>query len=110
MLFIVKVVLSALILVGASELAKRSPFWGAVVIAMPLTSILSLSLLYLDTRSDGQAAQYARDIFYLVPPSLLFFVPFLFSRQTGWPFWLNLASGILLLALAVAGLRLLQGH
>ncbi len=97
-LFIVKILLSVALLLTASELAKRSTFLGAVVIAMPVTSILAMTWLYWDTRDAEKVAAFAKDIFFLVPPSLLFFLPFLFQPKSHWPFWLNFSLGFALMA------------
>lgn len=97
-LFIVKILLSVALLLTASELAKRSTFLGAVVIAMPVTSILAMTWLYWDTRDAEKVAAFAKDIFFLVPPSLLFFLPFLFQQKSHWPFWLNFSLGFALMA------------
>ena len=70
-LFLVKVVVSALVIALASELAKRDSFWGALLVAMPLTSILAISWLYAETRDNLLVTRFARDIFLLVPGSLL---------------------------------------
>ena len=104
-LFLVKVLLSALVIAFASELAKRDSFWGALLVAMPLTSILAISWLYAETRDNLLVTRFARDIFLLVPGSLLFFLPFLLETKTRLGFLPNLLAGLVLLALAVWGMR-----
>lgn len=106
MLFL-KIFLSTTILWAAAETAKRSTFWGALVVALPLTSMLAMLWLYWDTGDSAKVAEFARNIFYLVPPSLLFFLPFLLEPRSHWPFWLNFATGLVLLALGVAAARVL---
>lgn len=88
----VKTVLTALIIVGASELAKRVPFVGALLISLPLMSILALSWLYIDTRDTGQVAQLSWQILALVPPSLIFFAALPWAMKAGAPFWLALIA------------------
>jgi len=104
-LFLVKVVVSALVIALASELAKRDSFWGALLVALPLTSILAISWLYVETRDNLLVTRFARDIFLLVPGSLLFFLPFLLETKTRLGFLPNLVAGLVLLALAVWGMR-----
>ena len=62
-LFFAKVFVSAFVIGIATEIAKRHPFWGAVIIALPLTSILAMSWLYAETRNDEMLVQFARDNF-----------------------------------------------
>lgn len=104
-MLVVKVLISVAVLLAAAEVAKRSPFWGAVIIALPLTSMLAMAWLYWDTRDMVRVGTFARDIFFLVPPSLLFFLPFLLEPRSQWPFWLNFAVGLVLTASAMLGLR-----
>lgn len=104
-LFFAKVLASAVIIGVATEVAKRHPFWGAVLIALPLTSILAMGWLYLDTRDNELLTQFARDILVIVPVSLVFFLPFLLEHKTRFGFIANMLIGLALLAAAVWGLR-----
>ena len=104
-LFVVKIVVSALVIVAATEVAKRHPFWGAVIIALPLTSILAMSWLYVDTRDNALLTQFAKDVFVIVPVSLVFFLPFWLEQKTQFGFVANMLIGLGLLAAAVLALR-----
>jgi hypothetical protein len=104
-LFVTKVVVSALVIAFASEMAKRDSFWGALLVALPLTSVLAVSWLYAETRDNALVTRFARDIFLLVPGSLVFFLPFLLETRTRLGFLPNLLVGLVLLALAVWGMR-----
>ena len=106
MLFL-KIFLSVAVLLAAVETAKRSTFWGALIVALPLTSMLAMLWLYWDTRDSARVSAFARDIFYLIPPSLLFFLPFLAEPRSHLPFWLNFVLGLALLAGGVAALKFL---
>lgn len=106
MLFL-KIFLSLAIILAAAEAAKRSAFWGALIVALPLTSMLAMLWLYWDTRDAAKVSAFARDIFYLIPPSLVFFLPFLAEPRTHWPFWLNFALGLALTAGAAACMKFL---
>lgn len=105
LLFFVKILVSAVVIALATEVAKRQPFWGALIIALPLTSILAMSWLYAETRDNAQLTQFARDILMLVPVSLVFFLPFLLEGKTQFGFVVNMALGLALLAVAVLLLR-----
>lgn len=104
-LFVAKVAVSALVIVAATEVAKRSPFWGALLIALPLTSVLAMSWLYAETRDNALLTQFARDIFVLVPVSLVFFLPFWLEKKTQFGFIANMLLGFVLLAVAAWGAR-----
>jgi hypothetical protein len=106
-MFIVKILFSVALLLAAAELAKRSTFFGALIIALPLTSMLAMLWLYWDTHDSDKVAEFAKDIFFLVPPSLLFFLPFLLQPKSHWPFWLNFSVGFALMAVGMLGYRFL---
>jgi len=91
---IVKLVVTALLVVAISELARRSTLAGALLASLPLTSLLALIWLYRDTGDAAQAATLARGIFWLVLPSLAFFIVFPAGVRAGWGFWPAMGAGI----------------
>ena len=74
MYLLLKAILSGVIVAVASELARRSSLLGAVLISLPLMSILALVWLYRDTRDTGEAAALSWSILWVIVPSLVFFV------------------------------------
>jgi hypothetical protein len=106
-MWFIKLMFSAGIIAASAEVAKRSEFWGAVIIALPLSSMLAMLWLYSDTHDSAKVSLFARDIFFLVPPSLLFFVPFLFEPKTHWPFWLSFVGGLLFMGVGMAAVKFL---
>jgi hypothetical protein len=91
---VVKFVLTAVIIVAVSELGKRSTLAGALLASLPLTSLLALIWLHHDTGDAAQAAALARGIFWLVLPSLAFFIVFPAAVRAGWAFWTSMGAGI----------------
>jgi hypothetical protein len=88
----VKVLLTAVVVVAVSEIAKRSSLWGAILASLPLTSLLAFVWLYLETGDTQAIGALSQGIFWLVLASLpLFLVLPLLLRQ-GWPFWPSLAG------------------
>jgi hypothetical protein len=92
---IVKVLVTAIVVVAISELSKRSTLAGALLASLPLTSLLALMWLYRDTGSAMQAAELARGIFWLVLPSLAFFLVFPAAVRGGFGFWSAMGAGTL---------------
>jgi hypothetical protein len=89
-----KVLITAVLVIAISELGKRSTLAGALLASLPLMSLLALVWLYRDTGDAQRAAQMANGIFWLVLPSLLFFLIFPFCVKTGWGFWPAMAAGV----------------
>ena len=59
---------SGAVIVAASELAKKSSAFGALVVSLPLTSIMAMSVLYQDTKDTARVADFAEGILWLVFP------------------------------------------
>ncbi len=88
MLYLVlKVLLSAIIIVIVSEVAKRSSVLGALIASLPLTSLLAIIWLYLDTGETAKVGALASGILWLVIPSLLFFIALPLLLRGGVHFW-----------------------
>jgi hypothetical protein len=74
MQYIIKIILSALIITGVSELGKRFAPIAAILASLPLLSILAIIWLYLDTKNIQKIIDLSTNIFWAVLPSLLFFL------------------------------------
>ncbi|HWC63068.1 MAG TPA: DUF3147 family protein [Rhizomicrobium sp.] len=103
---VLKAVLSGIIVTLVSEIAKRSPAFGALVASLPLVSLLGILWLWRDTGDTGRIADHAQATFWYVIPSLPMFLAFPYMLRHGITFWpaivLACALTILLYFLAVA--------
>lgn len=106
--FVVKVVVSAIVIAGVSELAKRYVPVAAILAALPLTSILAMIWLYRDTRDAQRIASLSTGIFWAVLPSLLFFLllPLLLRNGIGFPWALLIGCVAMFLAYTLYALIL----
>lgn len=88
MLYIsIKVILTASIVVAVSEIAKRYTTFAALLAALPLTSILAMIWLYIDTKDSVRIANLSIGIFWLVLPTLCFFLVFPWLLKHQLNFW-----------------------
>ncbi len=85
-----KVLVSALVIVAISEIAKRSTALAALVAALPLTSLLAFIWLHAEATPDARIAELANQIFWLVLPSLVLFLLLPVLLRHGMSFWLSL--------------------
>lgn len=86
-----KVLVSALLIVAISELAKRSTGVAALIASLPLTSLLAFVWLHVEDAPNERIAALSGQIFWLVLPSLLLFVLLPLLLRHGLNFWLSLA-------------------
>lgn len=112
--YAIKVLISAVVIVLVSELAKRSSLLAALVASLPVTSLLAFVWLYWETGDTARVSSLSIDIFWLVIPSLALFLALPLFLRVGWAFWLSLLAavavtalcyGILLSLLRLLGLR-----
>jgi F0F1-type ATP synthase assembly protein I len=92
--YVVKVVISALLIVAISEVAKRSSFAGGLIASLPVVSILAFVWLYLDTRDAEKVAALSRSIFWLVLPSLSLFLVLPWALKRTDSFYVGLGLSI----------------
>ena len=102
--YIVKLLVSAALIVLISELSKRSTLLGAVLASVPLVSVLAMLWLYVDTRDPQQVASLSQNIFWLVLPSLPLFLvlPWMLGRGYGFYPSLLAAIGVTILCYMIA--------
>ena len=93
---------SGAVIVTASEIAKRTTVFGAMVISLPLASIMSMTWLYNDTKDTAQVADFAESILWLLIPSMSLFLVLPFLLRRGWEFGPAMGVGIVLTILAYA--------
>ena len=90
--FLVKVVVSALIVAAVSEISKRSSAVGTLLASLPLTTLLALVWLWHETHDAERLAAWTTDVVWLVLPSLpaLLLLSMLLRRH--WTFYGSLAT------------------
>lgn len=93
MYLLLKAALSGVLIAAASQLARRYPGFGALIVSLPLVSLLSMVWLWRDKPDAGNMADHVQATFWYVLPSLPMFllIPALLRRGVG--FWPSLAAG-----------------
>jgi hypothetical protein len=89
---ILKALLSGVIIMAVSEIAKRSPAFGALVASLPLVSVLAIIWLWRDTGDTARIANHAEATFWYVLPSLPMFLAFPYMLRQGVGFWVALVA------------------
>jgi uncharacterized membrane protein (GlpM family) len=107
---LLKGLVSAVIIVALSELARRHAVLSGLLAAMPLTTLLVILWVYVDTRDVATIAQFSRSVLWALIPTALFFAALVVALKKGLSFWPALGfSMVLWMAGAVIHLWLLSG-
>ena len=93
MYLLIKAVLSGVIIAVASEVARRWPGWGALIVSLPLVSVLAMIWLWRDTNDPVRLAAHAESTFWFVLPSLPMFLLIPLLLRQGASFWTALLAG-----------------
>lgn len=84
---LVKACLSGAIIAIVSEIARRNPGLGALIVSLPLVSMMGMMWLWRDTHDSGKLAAHAEATFWYVLPSLPMFLILPALLRRGIAFW-----------------------
>jgi|SRR3989338_586160 len=94
MLFIFKIFISAGLIAFAAWLAGKNSRLAGFIVALPLTSVLTLFWTYWQYRDMEKINELAVSILAAVPLSLIFFLPFVLNRWLKMNFLLTMVFGL----------------
>jgi len=94
MAFLIKTLIAAVIISFASWLASKRPNLAGFILALPVPTLLVLLFSFVEYREPASSIQFAKSIFFAVPLSLTFFIPFLFAERFNLSFWSSYTIGI----------------
>lgn len=97
--YLVKVVVTTLLVVIVSEIAKRSSLVGAILASIPLISVLAMIWLYIDTKDITKVSALSSSVFWLVLPSLALFLILPLLLKQGVNFYLGMGISIAITAI-----------
>jgi hypothetical protein len=98
MRILLKIIVTALVITGISELGRRYNTMAAILASLPLTSILAMIWLYVDTKDNAKVIELSYGIVWAVLPSLLFFITLPLLLKWGLKFSLAMLLSCLLMA------------
>ena len=113
--YVIKTVMTVVLIVIISEIAKRNTFAGALLTSIPLISVFVILWLYFETKDTARISTLATSIFWLVLPSLVFFITLPIFLKQGINFYLSVCAscgltvasyGIMILILNHFGIKL----
>ncbi len=100
MYLILKTLISAIIIVVVSEIAKRYTWTAAIIVSLPLTSLLAFIWLYWDTKDTQKVIELSYSTIVMSIPSFVFFIVLPLLLKFKQNFILSIIVSILSTALA----------
>ncbi|HSP43388.1 MAG TPA: DUF3147 family protein [Luteolibacter sp.] len=95
---LVKLLLSAAIIVIVNKVQLFSDRLSALLIALPLTSLVAMVWMHQGGQSPQRIANHAEGTFWFVIPTLPMFLILPWMLRQGHGFWVSLAANCLLTA------------
>jgi hypothetical protein len=107
--YLIKLFLSAGVIVLVTEIAKRNNAAASIIHSLPLTSLLAFIWLYVETRDSALIGRHAFGTFWFVLPTLPMFIMMPWLIKKLGDFWPALIVGIIItVALYALTMRLLK--
>lgn len=95
--YLIKVAISAILIVAVSEVSKKSSLIGGILASVPLLSVLAIIWLYLETKDVQKISSLSTSIFWLVIPSLSLFIILPLLLKMKIDFYLSLFISIVIM-------------
>jgi hypothetical protein len=103
-----RALIAAAIIFIVSDLSNRFPRLGALILTLPIVSILAFVMAWTQHGQLPAISRLARETLVLVPLGLPFFIPLAFAERMHLGFWSAFVAGIVLSSIAI-GLWFLIG-
>ncbi|MHC4880166.1 MAG: hypothetical protein ACYTGL_27265 [Planctomycetota bacterium] len=96
-----RAVIAGLVVAGVSEVADRHPRLGALLLTLPIVSIVAFVSVWQKEHDVSTISRLARETLVLVPLGLPFFIPLAFSQRLGLNFWCAFLVGLVLASVTI---------
>ena len=107
--YIIKIVITSGLVILVSEIAKKNGILAGLLASVPLVSFLAIIWIYFETKDIKKISELSNDIFWLVLPSLSFFIvfPVLLNKNMrfGWALLLSATIMIILYAILILTMK-----
>ena len=98
---LMRVIIPMVIILSVSEVSRRSPRIGVLLLTLPLLSILAFFVSWFQHHDLKSLSRMARETLILVPLGLPFFVPLAYAERLGLGFWTSMGAGVVLAAFSI---------
>ena len=92
---IIKTIITALVVVAVSEIAKKSSLLAGILASIPLTSFLAFIWLYWETNDSQKVIDLSNSIILMIIPSFTFFIALPLSLKFNLSFLSSMVISVL---------------
>lgn len=96
-----RAIIAGIVVASVSELADRFPRVGALLLTLPIVSIVAFIAVWNKEQDIITVSRLARETLVLVPLGLPLFIPIAFSDRFGLGFWPALFAGVAIASAAI---------
>jgi hypothetical protein len=96
-----RAIVAGLVVASVSEIADRFPRLGALLLTLPMVSVVAFIAVWNKGQELHAVARLARETLVLVPLGLPLFIPMAFSERLGLGFWSALGAGLVLASVTI---------
>ena len=98
---ILRGIVAGLIVIGVTELSKKYPRYGGLLLSLPLVSILAFLFAWSKHRDLVAISNLAKETLILVPLGLPFFIPLVLANRLSLTFWPAFLLGVCLATISI---------
>ncbi len=99
MYYFIKIFISAFLILLISEFSKKSSIIAGLLASIPLTSLLAIIWIYIEKKDTSLISNLSTDIFFLVLPSLIFFLLLPLMLKKGINFYISIISSLIIMVI-----------
>ena len=96
LMHLVKTLLTAVVIVVVSEVAKKNALMASLIASLPLVSVIGMLWIFGETGDAAKIIKHSTGTFWYVLPSLPMFLILPWLMQRGWGFHLALLTCVLI--------------
>ncbi len=93
--YIIKLLITSIIIVVATEISKKNTVFAAIIIALPLVSLLTFSWIYFESKDVLKIARLSTEILYFGLATVPLFLVLPFMLKGGYSFFLSMTLSCL---------------
>jgi hypothetical protein len=92
--YALRILVAAIVVVLISEVARFKPRAGALMLSLPLSSLVAFVLIWMNNKDVQMVSSLAREVLLMIPLSLVFFLPFGWMERFQIDFWTAMVLGV----------------